>query len=84
MIQFDDHIFHVGWFNHQLARCVFFFIWRYYHLLFCFNTSFGKADEDVALEDFCVGDFFIVRKRGIPEIIPWKTMLDIFIKGVNL
>ena len=21
MIQFDDHIFQMGWFNHQLARC---------------------------------------------------------------
>ena len=28
--------------------------------------------------------FFIVRKRGIPEIIPWKTMLEILIKGVSL
>ena len=53
--QFDDHIFHVGWFNHQLDV---FLTWRYYHLLFCFNTSFGKADEDVALDDFCVGGFF--------------------------
>lgn len=60
--------FHVGWFNHQIDVC--FLKWRYYHLLFCFKTSLDKADEDVALDDFCVGGFFIVRKRGIPEIIP--------------
>ena len=26
MIQFDEHIFQMGWFNHQLVECVVLFI----------------------------------------------------------